>query len=138
MSSILNLNLRHLEALAEIGRAGSMSAAARRVNLSQPALAQAVGKLERMIGQRLFDRQPGGMIPTAAGHTLLIRIERAFNYLIHGVRLVRRSARLAPSGHIERRVTMAQLRSLVAVESTSSDAMAAQQIGLSQPAVHRA
>jgi len=138
MSNALNLNLRHLEALAEIGRAGSMSAGARRVNLSQPALAQAVGKLERMIGQPLFDRQPGGMIPTAAGHTLVMRIERAFNYLIHGVRLVRRSARLAPIGHIERRVTMAQLRSLIAVESTSSYAMAALQIGLSQPAVHRA
>ena len=138
MSNALNLNLRHLEALAEIGRAGSMSAGARRVNLSQPALAQAVGKLERMIGQPLFDRQPGGMIPTAAGHTLVMRIERAFNYLIHGVRLVRRSARLAPIGHIERRVTMAQLRSLIAVESTSSYALAAQQIGLSQPAVHRA
>jgi LysR family transcriptional regulator, regulator for genes of the gallate degradation pathway len=138
MADALNLNLRHLDAIAEIGRAGSMSAGAQRVNLSQPALAQAVSKVERALGERLFERQPGGMVPTEAGRILIIRIERSFHYLIQAVRLIRRSARLAPLAHIERRVTMAQLRALIAVESTSSYAMAAQQIGLSQPAVHRA
>jgi LysR family transcriptional regulator, regulator for genes of the gallate degradation pathway len=137
MSDALTLNLRHLHAIAEIGSAGSMSAAALRVNLSQPALAQAVGKVERALGARLFDRQPGGMVPTAAGRILIIRIERAFRYLIQGVRLARRSARLSSAAHLERRVTMAQLRALIAVESTASYAMAARQIGLSQPAVHR-
>lgn len=134
----LSLNLRHLYAISVISQVGSMSAAARRVNVSQPALAQAVGKMERLMGERLFERQPAGMVPTAAGRMLMIRIERAFRYLIQGVRLVRRSARLAPLTHIERRVTLAQLRALIAVESTSSYAQAAQQIGLSQPAVHRA
>jgi LysR family transcriptional regulator, regulator for genes of the gallate degradation pathway len=138
MSDSLHLNLRHLDAVAEIGRAGSMSAGARRVNLSQPALAQAVAKLEDHLGERLFERQPSGMTPTRAGRILIIRIERAFHYLIQAVRLVRRSARLPPVGHIERRVTMTQLRAFIAVESTSSYAMAAQQIELSQPAVHRA
>ena len=42
MDSIYALNLRHLEALSVIARAGSMSAAAEQVSLSQPALAQAV------------------------------------------------------------------------------------------------
>ncbi len=138
MSDVLNLNLRHLEAIVEIGRAGSMSAAAQRVSLSQPALAQAVAKAERLMGERLFERQPNGMVPTVAGRTFIIRIERAFRYLIQGVRLVRRSARLSSVTHIERRVTMAQMRALIAVESTGSYAMAGQQIGLSQPAVHRA
>ena len=115
-----------------------MSAGAKRVNLSQPALAQAVSKVERVLGERLFERLPSGMVPTAAGRMLIIRIERAFGYLTQAVRLVRRSARLPPVAHIARWVTMAQLRALIAVESTSSYALAAQQIGLSQPAVHRA
>ena len=126
MSDLLSLNLRHLNAIGEIGRAGSMSAGAQRVNLSQPALAQAVSKVERVLGERLFERLPGGMVPTAAGRMLIIRIERAFRYLTQGVRLVRRSARLAPVAHIERWVAMAQLRALIAVESTSSYALAAQ------------
>ncbi len=115
-----------------------MSAAAQHVNLSQPALAQAIGKIERLLGARMFERQPGGMTPTAAGQIMIMRVERALRYLVQGVRLVRRSARLAPVTHIERRVTMAQLRALIAVESTSSYALAAERTGLSQPAVHRA
>jgi molybdate transport repressor ModE-like protein len=138
MSEPYSLNLRHLDALGVIGRAGGMSAAAQHVNLSQPALAQAIGKIERLLGERLFERQPGGMTPTAAGQIMIIRVERALRYLVQGVRLVRRSARLAPVTHIERRVTMAQLRALIAVESTSSYALAAERTGLSQPAVHRA
>ncbi len=138
MKKILQLNLRHLDAISEIGRAGSMSAGALRVNLSQPALAQAVSKVERVVGKRLFERQPGGMEPTPAGRLFIIRIERALRYLLHGVRLVRRSAKLAPIAHAERWATMAQLRALLAVESTSSYIQAAHQLGLSQPAVHRA
>lgn len=138
MIEIFSLNLRHLDALTAIDRAGSLSAAAREVNLSQPALAQAIGKVEGLMGERLFDRHPGGMVPSAAGRIMLMRVERALRYLLHGVRLLRRSARMAPGKHIERRVTMVQLRALIAVEGTSSYALAATRTGLSQPALHRA
>ena len=138
MDPIYTLNLRHLDALSVIARAGSLSAAAGQVNLSQPALAQAVGKLERHLDIRLFERQAAGMRPTAGGAAWIRRVEHALRYLVQGVRLVRRSARLAPLDHIERRVSMIQLRALVAVERVSSYAAAAEQIGLSQPAVYRA
>lgn len=138
MDKIYALNLRHLEALGVIARAGSMSGAAEQVSLSQPALAQAVGKLERNLEIRLFERAAAGMRPTVSGLAWIVRVEHALRYLTQGVRLVRRSARLAPLDHIERRVSMIQLRALVAVENCSSYAAAAEQIGLSQPAVYRA
>ncbi|WP_243042276.1 LysR family transcriptional regulator [Dyella sedimenti] len=138
MDPIYALNLRHLDALSVIARAGGMSAAAEQIGLSQPALAQAVGKLERNLGIRLFERQAAGMRPTDGGRAWIIRIERALRYLTHGMRLVRRSARLAPMDHIERRVSMVQLRALVAVVHCGSYAAAAEQIALSQPAVYRA
>ncbi|MBE1161751.1 LysR family transcriptional regulator [Dyella acidiphila] len=138
MDSIYALNLRHLAALSVIARAGSMSAAAEQVSLSQPALAQAIGKLERLLDIRLFERQAVGVHPTVSGQAWIIRVERALRYLTQAVRLVRRSARLAPLAQIERRVSMVQLRALVAVEHCSSYAVAAEQIGLSQPAVYRA
>ena len=69
MHNLFSLNLRHLDAIGVIGQAGSMSAGARRVSLSQPALAQAVSKVERLVGQRLFEREPGGMVPTAGAST---------------------------------------------------------------------
>jgi DNA-binding transcriptional LysR family regulator len=138
MDQIYALNLRHLAVLGVIARAGSMSAAAEQVSLSQPALAQAVGKLERNLDVSLFERHVEGTRPTVSGIAWIIRVERALRYLTQAVRLVRRSARLAPLDHIERRVSMVQLRALVAVEQCSSYATAAEQIGLSQPAVYRA
>src|SRR5882757_221578 len=102
MSAVFDLNLRHLDALCVIDRAGSMSAGAQQVNLSQPALAQAVSKIERVLGARLFEREPGGMTPTAAGRIVIIRVERSLRYLTQGTRLVRRSARLAPISDIQR------------------------------------
>jgi DNA-binding transcriptional LysR family regulator len=138
MEQIYALNLRHLHALSVIARAGSMSAAAEQVSLSQPALTQAIGKLERNLAIRLYERETAGMRPTATGLAWIVRVEHALRYLIQGVRLVRRSVRLAPLDHIERRVSMIQLRALVAVEHCSSYAAAAEQIGLSQPAVYRA
>ncbi|RBB27466.1 LysR family transcriptional regulator, partial [Xanthomonas oryzae pv. oryzae] len=43
-------NLRHLYALAVVHQAGSINAAAPQVNLSQPALTQAVARLEQQLG----------------------------------------------------------------------------------------
>jgi len=138
MDKIFSLNLRHLAALPVTARAGSINGAAEAANLSQPALAQAIGKIERTLACRLFDRQPNGIVLTPAGKIMTVRVERALRYLLRGVRLARRSARLPPAMHIERRITMAQLRALIAVESSSSYALAAKETGLSQPAVHRA
>jgi LysR family transcriptional regulator of gallate degradation len=138
VDDIYQLNLRHLDALLVTGQSGSMSSAARAVNLSQPALTQALAKVERVLGERLFDRQPGGASATAAGRVMMVRVDRALHYLARGGRLVRRSARLPPLVHIERRVTMVQLRALIAVEGHSSYVQASELTGLSQPAVHRA
>ena len=48
-----------------------MSAAARRLHLSQPALSQTVNALERELGVKLLVRSSTGVQPTEAGMTLL-------------------------------------------------------------------
>ena len=55
--------------------AGTVSAAARKLNLSQPAISKALAKLEAQVG-RLFQRTSRGMIPTQAAHLLLKDVER--------------------------------------------------------------
>src|SRR4051794_23129534 len=49
----------------------SFSRAARELSLSQPSVSNQVGALEREIGARLFDRQPGGLRLTREGEILL-------------------------------------------------------------------
>lgn len=57
--------------------AGSISAAASRLHLSQPAVSRRLQGLERHLGVPLFDRLPGGLRTTAAGLALLPHAERA-------------------------------------------------------------
>ena len=50
------MNLKHLEAFIWITRLGSFSAAARRLNSSQPAISMRIQELEKTLGVKLFDR----------------------------------------------------------------------------------
>ena len=61
------LKLRHVEVFLAVAEAASVSAAARRLNVSQPALSKSVGDIERLVGQRLFDRTGRRMVLTVAG-----------------------------------------------------------------------
>ncbi|PSK66616.1 putative hydrogen peroxide-inducible genes activator [Micromonospora sp. MH33] len=66
--------LRYAQAVAETG---SFSAAARAYGVSQPALSNGVAKLEESLGERLFERSPRGVTPTAFGAHILPLVERA-------------------------------------------------------------
>jgi DNA-binding transcriptional LysR family regulator len=133
----MRLNLRHLEAATIIARRGGISAAAPVVNLSQPALTQAIAKLETQLGHALFDRLPTGMVPTPAGVLMLPRIERAMALLAEAVRQVRRPGR-AGGAPPARLITLAQLRAVIAVERAGSYVLAAAAAGVSEPSLHRA
>jgi DNA-binding transcriptional LysR family regulator len=114
------LNLRHLQVVAKIGRLGSIRAAADAVGLTQPAITQALGKLERQLGIALFERRPDGMAGTRASDLMTPRIEAAL-------------------GHVgSTRVTMAQLGALIAVAREGSYSGASAVTGLSEPSLHRA
>ena len=49
---------------------GSVTRAAQRVHVVQPALSMQIAKLERELDQKLFERTPKAMEPTAAARTL--------------------------------------------------------------------
>lgn len=117
---IWKLNLRHLRAFASIVRLGSISAAAEAINLTQPAITQALAKLETGMGQPLFERRANGMTATQAALLLAPRIESAL-------------ANIA-----SQRVTMAQMRALIMLADSGSYAGASAATGLAQPSLHRA
>lgn len=55
----------------------SMTGAAKRARLTQPAISAAVARLERELGAELLRRERGGVSPTAAGEALIPRARAA-------------------------------------------------------------
>lgn len=138
MLTAFDLSLRHLDAAVAVARSGSISGASLAVNLSQPALTQALAKLEQRVGHRLFHRHSKGVIPTRAGDIFLVRAERAVGWIAEGGRSFPRAPHLTPIAHLERIASIGQLRAIDAVERAGSYTLAARALGLSQPSVHRA
>jgi len=65
------MELRELKSFIAVVEEGGMSAAARRLHVSQSALSQTISSLEREVGVKLLVRSSAGVRPTAAGMTLL-------------------------------------------------------------------
>lgn len=73
-----DVTLRQLRFLTEVVRTGSLAAAAARLHLTGPAIAQQLRLLERSVGLALLERGPGGQRATEAGRLLMeasIRID---------------------------------------------------------------
>ena len=116
---IWQLNLRHLRAMAAIGRLGSVTAAAQAISITQPAITQALAKLEAQLQHQLFERRPDGMTMLPAATIFAPRVEAALAHIA------------------SRRVTMAGVRTLIAVAKAGSYAGASANTGLAQPSLHR-
>jgi len=137
---ITKLNLRHLRAFREVAITQSVSLAAKRVHLSQPAITQAISKLEMLLDAQLFSRQGSGMFLNEPGKLLLVRVERTLRLLERGARLALRAGRKNTTkgfSRFDQLVTNAQLRSLLAVAERGNFSLAARSIGISQPSLHR-
>lgn len=114
------MNIRHYAALAATVRHGSLTRAARAVNLTQPALTQAIRGLEATLETTLFERRADGMHATKAGELLAARAEAAIS-------------RIGSP-----RVTGTQLRAFLALARAGSFAGASNVTGLSPASLHRA
>lgn len=80
--NVTDLDLNLLRAFDAVLRDGSVTAAAERLGLSQPAMSNALSRLRRLLGDPLFMRTPGGMRPTAFAHQLAAPVRQALD-LIH-------------------------------------------------------
>lgn len=65
------MEVRDLRVFVAVAEEGSLSAAARRLHMSQPAVTQIIQSLEKQLGGRLLERDHVGARPTERGSALL-------------------------------------------------------------------
>lgn len=127
---MITRNLRHYRLFLSVAKLGSPSLAAAECLISQPAVTQALAKLEREVGGSLFDRTRQGFFLTRRGEVLDLRLRRAM------ARLNAALTDVAPRLTVT--ATAAQLQALIAMVEAQNFTLAARNLGLSQPTVHRA
>lgn len=72
----MNIGLRQMRAFSAVARAGSFTAGARQLSLTQSAVSMLVQQLEDQLGVRLFDRARLSVTLTEAGEQLLPLVRR--------------------------------------------------------------
>src|SRR5260221_455578 len=79
--NLRNLDLNLLLVFEAISRERSVIRAANRLHLSQPAMSHALSRLRDQLGDQLFVRTPGGMMPTPRAEQLAAPVRRALDEL---------------------------------------------------------
>jgi LysR family transcriptional regulator, regulator for genes of the gallate degradation pathway len=127
---MISRNLRHLWLFLAASELGSLTRASEGACVSQPAVTQALGKLERAAGGPLFDRTRHGVFASERGEVLARRVARA---------LARMDAALREgSPLLPLTASAAQLSARIALADAGNSTLAARSLGLAQPTVHRA
>ncbi len=95
------MNLDRLRVFLQIVDSGSMSAAARAVHLTQPALSRTLRLLEQEVGVQLFERRGRALVLTAGGRAL---VPRGRALLADSERLALETRRSAERAYFDLRV----------------------------------
>ena len=126
-------NIRHLRVFLEVVVCKSISRASEQVFLSQPAITQAIAKLETTLGTLLFQRRSDGMFASKSGKIFAARGERALDMIKEGL-----GAGKAQPEQLLQKLTTTQLRALVAVTQAHNFSIASRNLNISQSSLHRA
>lgn len=95
MGVMSELELRHLRTVCAIAEAGSVTKAAARLGMTQPALSAQLRSMERVMGGKLFVRGSGGSTPTELGTYVVGTAGEVLDELSDLVDRARRQARAA-------------------------------------------
>jgi len=134
-------NLRHLRVFLEVAERKSITRASESIFLSQPAITQAIAKLEIQLNTQLFERHSDGMYPTEAGAVWQRRVQRSLDHLQQGCLEIAKETphKTITSGKgLLTLITTTQLRALIAVCDAQNFSIASRNISVSQSSVHRA
>src|SRR5437763_9481435 len=75
------MDLRRLRTFVAVAESGTVSKAALRLRITQPALSRHISDLQRELRLRLFDRVGRGLVLTAAGEQFLADCRGALKHI---------------------------------------------------------
>ena len=93
------MRLRQIEVFHAVYTNGSISSAARALNVSQPAVSKVLRHSEDQLGIRLFDLVRGRLIPTDEAHALFREVDEVFQR-VSSLQLTTRNLRNSGAGHL--------------------------------------
>lgn len=128
--------LRALRAAVAVAAAGSTTAAAGALHLSQPTVARAIAQLEQALGLPLFERSRQGMRPTEQGAPLFGRMRETLAHLGRADAGPFRTA--IGGGRLAARAGARQLDVVVMLAAAGSQRRAAARLDMTQASVQQA
>lgn len=91
------MDIKRLKYFSLVVEYGSISAAAKKIPVSQPALTRQIMILEETVGARLLERTRSGVLPTSAGHFLYEKSQ----HLLAEINEISKKTRDISNGYIE-------------------------------------
>ncbi len=91
------MNLRHIEIFHAVYVNGSVSGAARALNISQPSVSKTLRHAESLLGFPLFERTAGRLVPTDDAHILFTEV-REIQDRVYALREAGRNLRRGTGG----------------------------------------
>lgn len=93
------MRLRQIEVFHAVYANGSISAAARALNVSQPAVSKVLRHTEAQLGINLFDLVRGRLVPSDEAHALFREVDEVFDR-IASLQLTAQNLRASGAGHL--------------------------------------
>jgi len=99
MAAATKMNLRHIEVFHAVYVNGSVSAAAKALNVSQPSVSKVLKHAETRLGFALFRRIGGRLSPSDEGHILFKQVDDLY-HRIDSLNVTAKNLRGSGDGHI--------------------------------------
>lgn len=133
-----SLGFRQLKLFESVGRLRSVRRGSAECNRSQPAVTQALGKLEQQVGVALLERRASGSYLTEPGRIFHLRVQRMFKQMEDAVVEFGVAGGRPAAAAAANRLSRSQVRGLMAIIEGGSVPAAARTLGLTQASLQRA
>jgi LysR family transcriptional regulator, regulator for genes of the gallate degradation pathway len=131
-------SIRHLKVFDSVGHLHGVRRASEECHLSQPAVTQAIAKLEEQMGVTLLERRASGSYLNEFGVIFHRRTQRLFAQFEQALIELGVPSSPIPVPRIAGRISKTQIRSLISIVENGSFAHAARALDVSQTSLQRA